>query len=160
MSVCVCAGVVFSEPLLTLLSPPGSASHCGTIEIRQIRLAVSAFRFCWWIEIFFCNLVYFLWESIKFSVYPTLYNTSVSMLLSPGTLFPQQWNILHTTVACYLLMLCFLVQLCYICIVKIRSGCVLATAGVKNESRVVQNISFFEFNLYYQTTILILNGCM
>jgi hypothetical protein len=109
---------------------------------------------------FFCNLVYFLWESIKFSVYPTLYNTSVSMLLSPGTLFPQQWNILHTTVACYLLMLCFLVQLCYTCIVKIRSGCVLATAGVKNESRVVQNISFFEFNLYYQTTILILNGSM
>lgn len=161
MCVCVCAGVVFLEPLLTLLSSPGSASHCGTIEIRQIRLAVSAFRFCRWIEIFFIILVYFLWESIKFSVYPTLYNTSVSMLLSPGTLFPQQWNNTTTAVACYLLMLFSgAVSSYYIYSENSKRMCSGYCRGKKNESLAVQNISFFEFNLYHRTTILILNGCM
>lgn len=97
----------FSEPLLTLLSSPGSASHCGTIEIRQIRLAVSAFRFCRWIEIFFffCSLVYFLWESIKFTVYPTLYNTSDNALVTRNTISATMKY--TTTAADYLLMLLF-----------------------------------------------------
>lgn len=85
-------GVVFSEPLLTLLSSPGLRillwhNRDSTDLPSRFRVPVFAGE----LRIFFllfCSLVYFLWESIKFTVYPmyTIYNTFDNALVTRNTI--------------------------------------------------------------------------